>query len=277
VVQESLAIPGTGSHLVYHSSRSAGYLSTIQLQLTPDTIPRSLNKIHLKITIEGILFEKVFEADPGIKYTYAWNRFNIYRSVTQRTFVSWNTFDSSEFDLNRQRVYGVTTALVKVGYEYNTCPEVIWEVQTTKLSGHDMSISDIGGWNLDIHHRYNFHEGILQKGDGNNIYLRYRPEVLRTIMGDGHQRPLDCTNCEGAAIKQRVLAPVALTASPDGSLYLGDYNLIRHIGRDLSVRTLLRLKYVAAVYGPIFSAVVNRLRLLSVAARLASRIATTWP
>jgi hypothetical protein len=22
-----------------------------------------------------------------------------------------------------------------------------------------MSISDIGGWNLDIHHRYNFHEG----------------------------------------------------------------------------------------------------------------------
>ena len=91
VVQESLAIPGTGSHLVYHSSRSAGYLSTIQLQLTPDTIPRSLNKIHLKITIEGILFEKIFEADPGIKYTYAWNRFNIYRSVTQPTCVSWNT------------------------------------------------------------------------------------------------------------------------------------------------------------------------------------------
>lgn len=59
----------------------------------------------------------------------------------------------------RQRVYGVTTATVKVGYEYSTCPDVLWEVQTTKLSGHDMSISDIGGWNLDIHHRYNFHEG----------------------------------------------------------------------------------------------------------------------
>mgnify|MGYP003346369198 CR=1 FL=1 len=53
----------------------------------------------------------------------------------------------------------VTTATVKVGYEYSNCPDTIWEVQTTKLSGHDMSISDIGGWNLDIHHRYNFHEG----------------------------------------------------------------------------------------------------------------------
>ncbi len=79
VVQESLEVPGTGAHLVYHSSRSAGYLSTIQLQLTPDVIPDSLSRIHLRITIEGVLFEKLFEADPGIKYTYAWNRFNIYR------------------------------------------------------------------------------------------------------------------------------------------------------------------------------------------------------
>lgn len=137
VVQESLQIPGTGLNLVYHSSRAAGYLSTIQLQLTPEKIPPTLKLIHLCITIEGILFEKTFEADPVIKFTYAWNRLNVYR----------------------QRVYGVTTAIVKVGYEYTDCKEIIWDVQTTKLSGHDMSISEVGGWNLDIHHRYNFHEG----------------------------------------------------------------------------------------------------------------------
>lgn len=142
VVQESIQIPGTGLNLVYHSSRAAGYLSTIKLQLTPDTIPASLTLIHLRITIEGILFERTFEADPSIKFTYAWNRLNIYK----------------------QRVYGITTAVVKVGYQYADCQSVIWDIQTTKLSGHDMSISEVGGWNLDIHHRYNFHEGILQKG-----------------------------------------------------------------------------------------------------------------
>ena len=229
VVQESLQVPGTSAHLVYHSSRSAGYLSTIQLQLTPDepeSVPAQLNRIHLRITVEGLLFEKIFEADAGVRFTYAWNRFNVYR----------------------QRVYGVTTATVRVGYQYDGCNEIVWHVQTTKLSGHDMSISDIGGWNLDVHHRYNFHEGILQKGDGSNVYLRYRPEVLRTVMGDGHQRPLECAAgpksanaCEGPANQQRVLAPVALTASPDGSLYLGDFNLIRRIGTDGLVRTLLRL------------------------------------
>lgn len=107
------------------------------MQLTPETIPPTLKLIHLRITIEGILFKRLFEADPVIKFTYAWNRLNVYR----------------------QRVYGVTTAMVKVGYEYTDCKDIIWDVQTTKLSGHDMSISEVGGWNLDIHHRYNFHEG----------------------------------------------------------------------------------------------------------------------
>ncbi|XP_035786936.1 teneurin-m-like isoform X9 [Anopheles albimanus] len=226
VIQESLAIPGTGLNLVYHSSRAAGYLSTIKLQLTPDTIPATLKLIYLRITIEGILFERVFEADPGIKFTYPWNRLNIYR----------------------QRVYGITTAVVKVGYQYTDCKETIWDVQTTKLSGHDMSISEVGGWNLDIHHRYNFHEGILQKGDGSNIYLKHKPRVILTAMGDGHQRPLECGDCNGIATKQRLLAPVALAAAPDGSLYVGDFNYIRRIMIDGTVKTVVKLNATRVSY-----------------------------
>nr|CAD7592846.1 unnamed protein product [Timema genevievae] len=226
VIQESLQIPGTGLNLVYHSSRAAGYLSTIQLQITPDTVPASLKLIHLRITIEGILFEKTFEADPVIKFTYAWNRLNVYR----------------------QRVYGVTTAMVKVGYEYSDCKDIIWDVQTTKLSGHDMSISEVGGWNLDIHHRYNFHEGILQKGDGSNIYLKHKPRVILTTMGDGHQRPLDCFECDGQATKQRLLAPVALASAPDGSIFVGDFNLVRRILVDGTVRTIVRLNATRVSY-----------------------------
>ncbi|XP_050057252.1 teneurin-m isoform X3 [Aphis gossypii] len=227
VVQESFQIPGTGLNLVYHSSRSAGYLSTIQLQLTPETIPPTLKLIHLRITIEGILFEKTFEADPVIKYTYAWNRLNVYR----------------------QNVYGVTTALVKVGYEYTDCRNIVWDVQTTKLSGNDMSISEVGSWNLDIHHRYNFHEGILQKGDGSNIYLKQKPRIILTTMGDGHQRPLDCIDCDGDnGLKQRLLAPVALASAPDGSIYVGDFNLIRRIMTDGTVKTVVRLNVTRVSY-----------------------------
>ncbi len=75
-------------HLVYHSSYSQGYLSTIHVQLTPSIIPNTLRLVHLRIIIEGILFEKTFEADPDIKYTYSWNKRNIYK----------------------QKVYGITVA-----------------------------------------------------------------------------------------------------------------------------------------------------------------------
>jgi len=30
------------------------------------------------------------------------------------------------------------------------------------LQGFDVDISDIGGWSLDVHHHYNFHEGDLK-------------------------------------------------------------------------------------------------------------------
>ncbi|XP_054706826.1 teneurin-m-like [Uloborus diversus] len=226
VIQESLPIPGTDLHLVYHSSRAGGYLSTIQLQLTPDTVPKDLKLIHLRIAIEGILFEKQFEADPAVKYTYAWNRRNVYR----------------------QKVYGVATATVYVGYEYNSCSKIIWEVQTTQVSGHDMSVSDIGGWNLDIHHKYNFHEGILQKGDGNNIYLKNKPKLLLTKMGDGQQRPLQCQRCNGEAKTQRLLAPVALASGPDGTIYVGDFNLIRKITTDGLVSTIVELSPAQVSY-----------------------------
>ena len=140
-------------------------------------------------------------------------------------------------------MYGVTTATVKVGYEYTGCA-MVWSVQTVKVPGHDMVLSDIGGWNLDVQHKYNFHEGILQKGDGSNIYLKYKPLVVTTLMGDGQQRSLDCpdSECNGPAVKRSLLGPKSLAVAPDGSVFVADHNLIRRITPEGIVTTLLQLK-----------------------------------
>ena len=81
-------MPGTDLYLVYHSSKTPGYMSTIMIQLTPDTIPLDLRIVHLLVTVEGIVFEKVFEAEGGLKYKFAWDRRNAYN----------------------QKVYGIVTA-----------------------------------------------------------------------------------------------------------------------------------------------------------------------
>ena len=62
-----------------------------------------------------------------------------------------------------------------MGYTYDDCSDTIWDVQTTKIAGQDLRVSDVGGWDFDIHHRYNPQEGVLYKGDGSNVFLRERP------------------------------------------------------------------------------------------------------
>ncbi|XP_023229639.1 teneurin-m-like isoform X2 [Centruroides sculpturatus] len=220
VLQESISIPGSDLHLIYQSSHAQGYLSTIHLQLTPSVIPETLRLVHLKVVVEGILLEKTFEADPDIKYTFAWNKRNIYK----------------------QKVYGLTVARVYVGYEYISCQKVVWTVRATSLRGFDMDISELGAWNLDVHHRYNFHEGVLQKGDGATIYFRQQPRVISVLMGNGQQRPLLCPECNGLARDNKLLAPVALTSGPDGSVYVGDYNLVRRITSNGQVYTVFRMR-----------------------------------
>ena len=90
----------------------------------------------------------------------------------------------------------MTTATIRVGYEYRACggsldgletglkgqdKGLVWHIETTKMSGHDLASTDMGGWNLHVQHKYNFHSGILQKGDGNTIYLKYKPQVSYII------------------------------------------------------------------------------------------------
>ncbi|XP_040063442.2 teneurin-m [Ixodes scapularis] len=220
VIQETLEIPGSELRLVYHSGHAQGYLSTIHLQLTPSAVPEDLRLVHLRIVVEGILFEKIFEADPDIKYTFAWNKRNIYK----------------------QKVYGLTTVIVLVGYEYTSCQRTIWTTQSTTLRGYDMDISELGGWNLDIHHRYNFQEGVVQKGDGSTVYFKHQPRVISVLMGTGQQRPLLCPECNGLARENKLLAPVALASGPDGSVYVGDLNLIRRITPTGQVYTVFRMR-----------------------------------
>jgi len=52
--------------------------------------------------------------------------------------------------------------LVAVGYIYKECvSRPYWEVQSAMIAGCDMMSSEIGGWNVDVHHVYSRQEGIL--------------------------------------------------------------------------------------------------------------------
>jgi len=118
VLQESLSIPGTDIYLVYRSSQTSGYMSTIVIQLTPDDISEALVAVHLRIIVEGVVFERLFEADPNLRYRFTWDRRNAYN----------------------QKVYGIVTASGETAASFvlsNAC-NVVSDYESLSLSASSM-------------------------------------------------------------------------------------------------------------------------------------------
>ncbi|XP_039427734.1 teneurin-1 isoform X2 [Corvus cornix cornix] len=208
VVQEEIAIPSSFVKLSYLSSRTPGYKTLLRIILTHTTIPSGMAKVHLIVAVEGRLLQKWFPAAANLVYTFAWNKTDIYG----------------------QKVSGLAEAMVSVGYEYETCPDfILWEKRTVILQGFEMDASNLGGWSINKHHVLNPQSGILHKGNGENLFISQQPPVISTVMGNGHQRSVSCSNCNGLALNSKLFAPVALASGPDGSVYIGDFNYVRRI------------------------------------------------
>jgi len=67
-------------------------MSTLLIRLTPEIIPQDLIVVYLRVLVEGLVHERSFEADPNLKYKFAWDRRNAYN----------------------QKVYGIVTASSKL-------------------------------------------------------------------------------------------------------------------------------------------------------------------
>uniref|UniRef100_A0A672SDM2 Teneurin transmembrane protein 2 n=1 Tax=Sinocyclocheilus grahami TaxID=75366 RepID=A0A672SDM2_SINGR len=252
VLHEQLEIPGTNLKLCHLSSRTPGYRSLLKITMTQAVVPLSLVKVHLMVAVEGHLFQKWFHASPNLAYTFIWDKTDAYG----------------------QRVYGLSDAVVSVGYEYESCPSlVLWEKRTAMLQGYELEPSNLGGWSLDKHHILNLRSGILHKGSGENVFVSQQPPIITSIMGNGRRRSISCPSCNGLADGNKLLAPVALAAGIDGSLYVGDLNFVRRVYPNLNTTRILELsnnpthKYFLAVdpvSGALFISDTNSRRIYKV-------------
>ncbi|XP_068014499.1 teneurin-2 isoform X11 [Melanerpes formicivorus] len=221
VLHEEIEIPGSSIKLSYLSSRAPGYKSLLKITMTQSLVPLNLIKVHLMVAVEGHLFQKSFQASPNLAYTFIWDKTDAYG----------------------QKVYGLSDAVVSVGFEYETCPSLIlWEKRTALLQGFELEPSNLGGWSLDKHHVLNVKSGILHKGNGENQFLTQQPAVITSIMGNGRRRSISCPSCNGLAEGNKLLAPVALAVGIDGSLFVGDFNYIRRIFPSRNVTSILELR-----------------------------------
>uniref|UniRef100_A0A6Q2WWC8 Teneurin-3 n=1 Tax=Esox lucius TaxID=8010 RepID=A0A6Q2WWC8_ESOLU len=221
VLQEETSIPGSDLNLLYLSSRAAGYKPVLKVTMTQASVPFNLMKVHLMVAVVGRLFQKWFPAQPNLSYTFIWDKTDAYN----------------------QKVYGLSEAVVSVGFEYESCLDLIlWEKRTATLQGYELDASNMGGWTLDKHHILDVQNGILYKGNGENVFISQQPPVISSIMGNGRRRSISCPSCNGQAEGNKLLAPVALACGADGSLFVGDFNYIRRIFPSGNVTSVMELR-----------------------------------
>jgi teneurin len=95
-----LLISGTGVHLVHDSSDTPGYQSALFIALTLDSVPETLTVVRVRVVVEGVVFERDFEADSRLQYRFAWDRRNAYNQkvygvATATGFILSHFFESS--------------------------------------------------------------------------------------------------------------------------------------------------------------------------------------
>ncbi len=169
-LQEEVRIPGTDVRLSYLSSRTSGYKSLLRITLTHSTIPFSLMKVHLMAAVEGRLFRKWFSAAPNLSYNFVWDKTDVYSQKVyglSEAFGKWGKKLSvshfSELLSLKFKCVSNSLLLVSVGFEYESCPDLIlWEKRTAVLQGYETTASNLGGWSVDKHHALNIQSGELQ-------------------------------------------------------------------------------------------------------------------
>lgn len=213
----SYAIPlhDTRIRLVYRSDRAAGYQPIVRVRLLTDsaTIPEGLREIHLIFDVAGLRHTRRLEPELRMVEIFRWNKTDGYNRT----------------------VYGIVNARVSAGYVYSGCDHVIWEHRVVQLQGYELASSELANWNLDVVHVYAANQGIVYRGDGSHLFLKYTDWRVTPVLGqteDGARRsPDSCPHCASNQLARGspTLHLHSLLTDAAGDLLVGDGSYLRWI------------------------------------------------
>uniref|UniRef100_A0A1I7U3F3 Teneurin-1 n=1 Tax=Caenorhabditis tropicalis TaxID=1561998 RepID=A0A1I7U3F3_9PELO len=220
---ESLPIQGTDVRLVYDSSRSPAAPSTMLIGLLDDQIDKDLRKVHLNIRIAGRSFERTLAPETNLTYVFAWDKMNAYR----------------------QSESGLVPVSVQVGYEYQGCDRIserVWQTRKSKMMGSTARKMFGSMWTIDVHHHLDIVNNIVEMGNGGYRLISESEPRASILAGiDGVKRDVECSKCEGRVDSISLFRPTTVVYAQDGSLIIGDHNLIRRVSLNGQVTTILTL------------------------------------
>lgn len=225
VLAEALNVAGTGQALHYRSDRVPGRRSarSLDIPLSGATVPASLQRIDLELTIAGRQFRHSYAPAPGLRHAFVWDGRDAYG----------------------RQVHGASRLAVRIGYVYQTVyfepanaprsfslPGIrplfgvdrlstftVWSDHARILGGYDARAAGLGGWTLTAHHAFDRTAGILHRGDGTRRTIGGFTPVITTLAGGTET---GFSGDGGQAVAARLGRPAGVAVGADGSVYLAD-------------------------------------------------------
>jgi len=233
ILRKDIPIVGTPFGLHYSSDRVPGRTAsqTLQIQLSGATVPASLKRIELRVTIAGKEHKETFPPATNLSTIFTWDGKDVYGRLVQ----------------------GKQCARVEIGYVYDGIYQepaasqqsfaafsgvpipgnvpareiTLWQKSRGDLQfigQWDSRAQGFGGWSISPHHVYDPNGRVLYYGTGERLSANNQNLIARYVAGN---LPLSEDVPDGESALRARLDQPWLAAGPDGSVYVTD----RHIQR----------------------------------------------
>ena len=242
VLGEVVDLAGTPFNLHYQSDRAAGWeqSNTVAIPLSESSIPDSLKRIDLVVSVAGRRFEQSFPASPNLSTTFTWDGTDAYGRPLQGkhpvtieigyvydnvAYADASDATSSSFGLpGRPIAQGEVLTEARLDL-------TLWQVMRATVGTWDAKTQGIAGWTLSAHHVYDPVGGVLYLGTGERRSGQEVWGVVTTVAGNGNFGP---GGDGGLATDAALRGPEDVEVGRDGSLYLADTNnnRIRRVSPD---------------------------------------------
>jgi len=243
ILRERLPITGTSFTLNYASDRVSGRKAayTMTIPLSGASVPASLKRIELEISIAGRQFTQTFSAAPNQNYTFTWGGQDAYGRTLQ---------GAQPVKVRIGHVYqGVYQLPAQFGQSFSALSGVpidgsrarqeiiLWQEQQSSIGAWTGQQAVVGSWTLNVHHSYDPVGRVLFEGSGARRSASGLSPVISTVAGNG----IGGFSGDGGSAMQASLAyPEGVAVAADGSLYIAEASnhRIRRIDPDGIITTV---------------------------------------
>jgi YD repeat-containing protein len=232
---EDLDIVATPHSIHFRSDRLPGNKSgnTLNIPLSAATVPATLKRIDLIVSVAGREFKQGFIPAPNLSHTFTWDGKNTYGQPVQGRqtahirvgyvygavyFRSSTAFTASFGAPSNSSGGGGAGGLAIVASRPNL--EITqWKDWEKQIGSFQNKVSGLGGWSLNVHHVYDPGGRELYLGDGSHRLADSFGAVITTLAGNG---TTGFSGDNGPATQALLNHPTDIALGAEGSLYIAD-------------------------------------------------------